>query len=70
MSKKLGEYVGYRVRFNDLSSKETKILFLTDGMAVMEAVRDPEFKRYGVIILDEAHERSIHTDVLLGLVVQ
>ncbi|NXT79966.1 DHX33 helicase, partial [Zapornia atra] len=64
----LGRLVGYSVRFEDLTSAETRIKFLTDGMLLREAIRDPLLRRYSVVILDEAHERTIHTDVLFGVV--
>ncbi|NXN99698.1 DHX33 helicase, partial [Rhinopomastus cyanomelas] len=64
----LGKLVGYTVRFDDLTSGETKIKFLTDGMLLREAIGDPMLQKYSVVILDEAHERTIHTDVLFGVV--
>ena len=64
----LGKQVGYCVRFEDVSSYETKIKYMTDGMLLREAISDPLLTRYSVIILDEVHERTIHTDVLLGIV--
>ncbi|XP_069729928.1 ATP-dependent RNA helicase DHX33 isoform X1 [Phaenicophaeus curvirostris] len=64
----LGKLVGYTVRFDDLTSDETRIKFLTDGMLLREAIGDPMMQKYSVVILDEAHERTIHTDVLLGVV--
>lgn len=64
----LGEVVGYMVRFEDLTSKNTKIVYLTDGMLLREAINDNLLINYSVIILDEAHERTIHTDVLFGIV--
>ncbi|KAL8198834.1 UNVERIFIED_CONTAM: putative ATP-dependent RNA helicase dhx33, partial [Gekko kuhli] len=64
----LGKLVGYTVRFEDLTSDETKIKFLTDGMLLREAIGDPLLHKYSVVILDEAHERTIHTDVLFGVV--
>lgn len=56
------------MRFDDLTSDETKIKFLTDGMLLREAIGDPLLRKYSVVILDEAHERTIHTDVLFGVV--
>lgn len=56
------------MRFDDLTSDETRIKFLTDGMLLREAIGDPILRKYSVVILDEAHERTIHTDVLFGVV--
>ncbi|XP_069613584.1 ATP-dependent RNA helicase DHX33 [Ranitomeya imitator] len=64
----LSRLVGYTVRFEDVTSEETKIKFLTDGMLLREAIGDPLLRRYSVVILDEAHERTVHTDVLFGVV--
>ncbi|GCB81894.1 hypothetical protein scyTo_0023186, partial [Scyliorhinus torazame] len=60
--------IGYTVRFEDVTSDRSKIKFLTDGMLLREAIRDPLLRRYTVVILDEAHERTVHTDVLFGIV--
>jgi HrpA-like RNA helicase len=66
---KTGGTVGYRVRFEESVSNSTSICYMTDGMLVRDAVRDQGgFKSYTVIVLDEVHERSLHTDILLGLV--
>jgi ATP-dependent RNA helicase DDX35 len=64
---KLGEEVGYSIRFEDLTSSATRIKFLTDGLLLREALVDPLLNRYSVIMVDEAHERSISTDILLGV---
>ncbi|XP_069827233.1 ATP-dependent RNA helicase DHX33 isoform X1 [Dendropsophus ebraccatus] len=64
----LSKLVGYTVRFEDVTSEETKMKFLTDGMLLREAIGDPLLRRYSVVILDEAHERTVHTDVLFGVV--
>ncbi|XP_078003477.1 ATP-dependent RNA helicase DHX33 isoform X3 [Phascolarctos cinereus] len=64
----LGKLVGYTVRFDDVTSEDTRILFLTDGMLLREAMSDALLRKYSFVILDEAHERTIHTDVLLGVV--
>ncbi|EKE39536.1 hypothetical protein ENUP19_0284G0059 [Entamoeba nuttalli] len=64
---RVGSTVGYRVRFEEKMSKDTKIEYLTDGMLLRTALLDPDLKSYGVIVLDEAHERTVHTDILIGL---
>ena len=57
----IGAEVGYTVRFDDTSSASTKIKFLTDGMLLREAMADPLLRKYSILILDEAHERTVHT---------
>ncbi|CAA7270169.1 unnamed protein product [Cyclocybe aegerita] len=65
---KLGDEVGYTIRFEDVSSKEkTRLLYMTDGMLFRETLVDPLLSRYSVIMVDEAHERSVYTDLLLGI---
>ncbi|KAK3353274.1 ATP-dependent RNA helicase DHX8 [Lasiosphaeria hispida] len=63
----LGQEVGYTIRFEDVTSPATKIKYMTDGMLQREILIDPDLKRYSVIMLDEAHERTIATDVLFAL---
>lgn len=67
MNVRLGETVGYAVRFEDVSNERTRIKYCTDGVLIQEMSVDPLLTRYSVIIVDEAHERSIETDVLCGL---
>ena len=62
----LGNLVGYSVRFSDCSSEKTKIKFVTDGMLMRELLGDPELERYSVVVVDEAHERTLRTDVVLA----
>ncbi len=64
---KLGSTVGYAIRFEDVTSSETVIKYMTDGVLLRESLRDPDIEHYSVIIMDEAHERSLNTDVLMGL---
>ncbi|RMD39685.1 hypothetical protein DV735_g5446, partial [Chaetothyriales sp. CBS 134920] len=64
---KLGDDVGYCIRFEDVTTSRTRIKFLTDGMLLREALVDPLLSRYRVIMVDEAHERSLSSDVLFGL---
>ncbi len=64
---KLGQEVGYTIRFEDCTSPDTKIKYMTDGMLQREVLLDPNLRKYSVIMLDEAHERTIATDVLFGL---
>ena len=62
----LGGYVGYQVRFEDRTSRDTRLKFMTDGILLAETQADPELRQYQVLILDEAHERSLNIDFLLG----
>ena len=64
----LGELVGYAVRFEDMTSDSTRIKYMTDGILLREALSDRTLIKYSVIILDEAHERTLSTDVLFGIV--
>lgn len=67
MNVELGKDVGYAIRFEDCTCKETKIKYMTDGVLLRESLNDPALYQYSAIIMDEAHERSLHTDVLLGI---
>ncbi|PNT00040.1 hypothetical protein POPTR_015G024400v4 [Populus trichocarpa] len=64
---RLGEEVGYAIRFEDCTGPDTVIKYMTDGMLLREILIDENLSQYSVIMLDEAHERTIHTDVLFGL---
>ncbi|KAJ2809311.1 Salivary acidic proline-rich phosphoprotein 1/2 [Coemansia guatemalensis] len=63
----LGARVGYTIRFEDCSSDKTQIKFCTDGLLLREILADPLLTKYSVVILDEAHERTLRTDILLGM---
>lgn len=63
----LGKEVGYAIRFEDATSETTVIKYMTDGILLRESLSDPELDKYSVVIMDEAHERSLNTDVLFGL---
>ncbi|XP_055388788.1 LOW QUALITY PROTEIN: ATP-dependent RNA helicase dhx8-like, partial [Condylostylus longicornis] len=64
---RLGQEVGYSIRFEDCTTNDTLIKYMTDGMLLREALIDPLLAKYAVVMLDEAHERTISTDVLFGL---
>lgn len=67
MGTKLGDEVGYAIRFEDCTSEKTVIKYMTDGILLRESLREPDLDNYSVVIMDEAHERSLSTDVLFGL---
>ena len=62
----LGQIVGFSVRFNEATSSTTRIKYLTDGMLARERLADPLLRRYSVIIVDEAHERTLNTDLVMA----
>ncbi|KAG0673210.1 DEAH-box ATP-dependent RNA helicase prp43 [Pichia californica] len=70
MDVKLGEEVGYNIRFENMTSNKTILKYMTDGMLLREAMEDHNLDRYSCIILDEAHERTLATDILMGLLKQ
>ena len=65
---KLGHEVGYSIRFENKTNKLTKIVYMTDGMLLREFLTEPDLASYSCLIIDEAHERTLHTDILFGLV--
>lgn len=70
MDVELGEEVGYNIRFENNSGSKTILKYMTDGMLLREAMEDHDLTRYSCIILDEAHERTLATDILMGLLKQ
>ncbi|XP_021746743.1 pre-mRNA-splicing factor ATP-dependent RNA helicase DEAH7-like isoform X1 [Chenopodium quinoa] len=67
METELGDKVGYAIRFEDVTGPNTIIKYMTDGVLLRETLKDAELERYRVIVMDEAHERSLNTDVLFGI---
>ena len=63
----LGGTVGYAIRFEDCTSNETLIKYMTDGVLLRESLNEPDLDQYSAVIMDEAHERSLNTDVLFGV---
>ncbi|KAL7069492.1 putative pre-mRNA-processing protein 8 [Cryptosporidium serpentis] len=68
MNCRLGSKVGYTIRFEDCTNEDTKIKYMTDGILLREFLSNPDLSGYSCLLIDEAHERSLHTDVLFGLV--
>ncbi|KGQ01231.1 hypothetical protein PAAG_12089 [Paracoccidioides lutzii Pb01] len=68
MDVRLGGLVGYAIRFEDCTSEETVIKYMTDGVLLRESLVQPDLDKYSCIIMDEAHERALNTDVLMGLI--
>ncbi|KAI9904925.1 hypothetical protein N3K66_001454 [Trichothecium roseum] len=67
MEVELGSTVGYAIRFEDCTSKETVVKYMTDGVLLRESLNEPDLDKYSCIIMDEAHERALNTDILMGL---
>jgi len=68
MGVKLGHEVGYNIRFEDCTTDRTIIEYMTDGMLLRSFLNEPDMASYSIMLIDEAHERTLHTDVLFGLV--
>ncbi len=66
LNSELGQWVGFKIRFQDQSNASTAVKLVTDGILLAESQTDPLFKKYDTIIIDEAHERSLNIDFLLG----
>ncbi|OMP09768.1 hypothetical protein COLO4_05147 [Corchorus olitorius] len=67
METELGDKVGYAIRFEDVTGPDTVIKYMTDGVLLRETLKDADLDKYRVIVMDEAHERSLNTDVLFGI---
>ncbi|KAK0574070.1 hypothetical protein LWI29_017804 [Acer saccharum] len=67
MDTELGDKVGYAIRFEDVTGPNTIIKYMTDGVLLRETLKDSDLDKYRVIVMDEAHERSLSTDVLFGI---
>ncbi|MGB6105723.1 MAG: ATP-dependent RNA helicase HrpA [Pusillimonas sp.] len=70
LNTELGDWVGYQIRFNDRTGPNASVKLMTDGILLAESQRDPLLRRYDTIIIDEAHERSLNIDFLLGFLLQ
>ncbi|KAJ9116307.1 hypothetical protein QFC22_004747 [Naganishia vaughanmartiniae] len=68
MGVRLGQEVGYSIRFEDATSDKTVLKYMTDGMLLREFLTDPELSTYSALVIDEAHERTLSTDILFGLI--
>ena len=68
MGVRLGRECGYSIRFEDCTSDDTVIKYMTDGMLLREFLTNPDLASYSAIMIDEAHERTLSTDILFGLV--
>jgi len=68
MGTKVGYEVGYSIRFEDCTSDKTVLKYMTDGMLLREFLTEPDLAGYSCLIIDEAHERTLSTDILFALV--
>lgn len=67
METELGDKVGYAIRFEDVTGPNTVIKYMTDGVLLRETLKDADLDKYRIVVMDEAHERSLSTDVLFGI---
>ncbi|KAG9144614.1 hypothetical protein Leryth_010816 [Lithospermum erythrorhizon] len=67
METELGDKVGYAIRFEDVTGPGTVIKYMTDGVLLRETLKDSDLEKYRIVVMDEAHERSLNTDVLFGI---
>ncbi|KAI3944566.1 hypothetical protein MKW98_021024 [Papaver atlanticum] len=67
METELGDKVGYAIRIEDVTGPNTMIKYMTDGVLLRETLKDSDLAKYSVIVMDEAHERSLNTDLLFGI---
>ncbi|GFZ21155.1 RNA helicase family protein [Actinidia rufa] len=67
METELGDLVGYAIRFEDVTGPNTVIKYMTDGVLLRETLKDADLDKYRIVVMDEAHERSLNTDVLFGI---
>ena len=63
----MGTEVGYAVRFDQKTTTNTKLIYMTDGLLIREFINDPLIKKYGIVIIDEAHERTVNSDLIMGM---
>ena len=68
MGTPLGKEVGYSIRFEDCTTEKTIIKYMTDGMLLREFMIEPDLASYSIMIIDEAHERTLHTDIIFPLI--
>ena len=67
LSKEIPKAISYKIRFDDKTNSDTKIVYMTDGMLMKEVQKDPFLQSYSVIVFDDVHERSSNMDILLGI---
>ncbi|GJW67610.1 pre-mRNA-splicing factor ATP-dependent RNA helicase DEAH7 [Tanacetum coccineum] len=70
METELGDKVGYAIRFEDVTGPKTVIKYMTDGVLLRETLKDADLDKYRVVVMDEAHDRSLSTDVMFGILIK